>query len=91
MEQAVLEARERALVYNSTPSYFVLFRSQKAAAIAASSTIHPLRRELFKVGGGAGWGWRWASSNASARHRVGIDWDWGPVSPRALSSRLAPR
>jgi hypothetical protein len=27
MEHKVLEARERALVYNATPSYFVLFRS----------------------------------------------------------------
>lgn len=26
LEREVLEARERALVYNSTPSYFVLFR-----------------------------------------------------------------
>ncbi|KAI8465074.1 MAG: hypothetical protein J3K34DRAFT_525694 [Monoraphidium minutum] len=49
LERAVLEARERALVYNSTPSFFVLFRSQKAAAIAASCNIHPLKRELFKV------------------------------------------
>ena len=31
LEAAVLEARERAIVFNSTPSYFVLFRSQKAA------------------------------------------------------------
>ncbi|GBF99191.1 hypothetical protein Rsub_11636 [Raphidocelis subcapitata] len=45
----VLEARERALVFNSTPSFFVLFRSQKAAAIAASCNIHPLRRQLFNV------------------------------------------
>ncbi|KAI8469089.1 MAG: hypothetical protein J3K34DRAFT_514584 [Monoraphidium minutum] len=42
LERAVLEARERALVYNSTPSFF-------AAAIAASCNIHPLRKQLFKV------------------------------------------
>ncbi|KIY96999.1 ERD4-related membrane protein [Monoraphidium neglectum] len=49
LERAVLEARDRALVFNSTPSSFVLFRTQKAAAIASSCNIHPLRKELFKV------------------------------------------
>jgi len=32
LEKAVLEARERALVYNSTPSFFVLFRWVGACA-----------------------------------------------------------
>ena len=50
LEGAVLEARDRAVVFNSTSSYFVIFRSQKAAAMATSCNIHPLRRELFKVG-----------------------------------------
>jgi hypothetical protein len=95
LEREVLMARERALVYNSSPSCFALFRcafecrrgvvvtvlaasqsrtmprpchppvpfgrsatpenkprSQKAAAIAASCTIHPLRKQLFKASRG---------------------------------------
>jgi hypothetical protein len=42
----------RALVLNCSPAFFVLFRTQKAAAIASSCTIHPLRRQLFQVGRG---------------------------------------
>ncbi|KIZ06854.1 hypothetical protein MNEG_1105, partial [Monoraphidium neglectum] len=49
LERAVLEARDRALIFNCTPSFFVLFRTQRAAAIAASCNIHPLKKELFKV------------------------------------------
>jgi hypothetical protein len=45
----VREARERALALNGTTSYFVLFRTQRSAAIAASCNIHPLRRQLFSV------------------------------------------
>jgi hypothetical protein len=38
--------------YGQTPSWFVLFRSQKAAAIAASCNILPMNQDLFQVRGG---------------------------------------
>lgn len=49
LEAETLEARERALVLNGTPSAFVLFRTQKAAAVASSCNIHPLSQEMFQV------------------------------------------
>jgi hypothetical protein len=42
--------------YGQTPSWFVLFRSQKAAAIAASCNILPMNQDLFQVGAGSGRG-----------------------------------
>lgn len=35
--------------YGQTPSWFVLFRSQKAAAIASSCNILPMNQDLFQV------------------------------------------
>ncbi|GBF87290.1 ERD4-related membrane protein [Raphidocelis subcapitata] len=88
LEREVLLARERALVYNSSPSSFVLFRSQKAAAIAASCTIHPLRKQLFKASGERGtlWGWLWALWFTHAQ-RVVRGW---MVAPLIIAMLIVP-
>jgi hypothetical protein len=49
LEQVVVDERARALREGFTPSWFVLFRTQKAAAVAASCNIHPLNRAGFQV------------------------------------------
>jgi hypothetical protein len=45
LERAVLEARDRALIFNCTPSFFVLFRCrgvQFALCLPAASQLGPL-------------------------------------------------
>ena len=49
LEPAILRERYAALKYAQTPSWFVLFRTQKAAAIAASCNILPMNQDLFQV------------------------------------------
>jgi hypothetical protein len=49
LEQVVVDERAKALREGFTPSWFVLFRTQKAAAVAASCNIHPLNRAGFQV------------------------------------------
>ncbi|KAF6257975.1 hypothetical protein COO60DRAFT_1701539 [Scenedesmus sp. NREL 46B-D3] len=49
LEPRILAEREAALKYAQAPSWFVLFRTQKAAAIAASCNILPMNQNLFQV------------------------------------------
>eukprot|EP00878_Enallax_costatus_P009758 GHUV01010191.1.p1 GENE.GHUV01010191.1~~GHUV01010191.1.p1 ORF type:complete len:1012 (+),score=268.71 GHUV01010191.1:434-3469(+) len=49
LEPVILRERDAALKYAQTPSWFVLFRTQKAAAIAASCNILPMNQDLFQV------------------------------------------
>lgn len=49
LEPRILAEREAALKYSQTPSWFVLFRTQKAAAIASSCNILPMNQDLFQV------------------------------------------
>ncbi|KAF8056000.1 ERD4 [Scenedesmus sp. PABB004] len=49
LEPRILAERAAALQYGMTPSWFVLFRSQTAAAIAASCNILPMNQDLFQV------------------------------------------
>lgn len=49
LEPVILKERELALKYGQTPSWFVLFRTQKAAAIASSCNILPMNQDLFQV------------------------------------------
>ena len=49
MERAIVEERHATLAGPCAPSWFVLFRTQQAAAMAASSNVHPLNSSLFQV------------------------------------------
>ncbi|CAL5219786.1 g1691 [Coccomyxa viridis] len=49
LEHEIVDARKRALASPPCASYFVFFSSQKAAAIAAQTNIHPEDGRSFRV------------------------------------------
>ncbi len=49
LEHEIVDARKRALAAPPCASYFVFFSSQKAAAIAAQTNIHPEDGRSFRV------------------------------------------
>ena len=49
LEKDIVAARARVLTANPTDSYFVFFTSQKDAAIAAQTNLHPEDGHSFRV------------------------------------------
>lgn len=49
LEKDIVQAREEVLAGEATSSYFVFFSSQKDAAIAAQTNLHPEDGHSFRV------------------------------------------